>query len=349
MTAAIDADRQDWFAATMSREPEPVVAVEGGGRLPSREPAADPDVAAPLDDWDNPAAGRVDEPGPGFADAAGVAQAGTVRALLSEDPSARRVLIGLAAGLVVAVVAVAATMMSLRCDPAPAREEPAVAPPSVEPVSPVADPAVAPPVPPQDQAIGFTAASACPAGSTSAQSLAEPTPEGAWVCVRGPQGGQVDGQVLHIDFGRSYLISAVSVTPGWVPATPGGRDEWLAHRVVSRLQYIFNDPDRTVWVQQTGDVHGPVTSPLPRRVLASAVTVVILQTARPPAAPAPVPAPPGPGAAPGFGDSVLGAGELPPPGDPAVSAGPDPGGPNADPVDATFAISSVSFFGHQPN
>jgi hypothetical protein len=76
-------------------------------------------------------------------------------------------------------------------------------------------------------------------------------------------------------------------------------------------------------------------------VLASAVTVLILQTARPAAAPLVV------GEAPGFGDSVLGEGALPVPGDPAVAAGPDPAEETA--VDATFAISGLSFFGHQPN
>ena len=69
--------------------------------------------------------------------------------------------------------------------------------------------------------------------------------------------------------------------------TPGGKDEWLQHRVVSRVQYIFNDTDRTVLTQDTGNAHGPVTTPLPHKVLASRVTVVILQTARPPASPLP--------------------------------------------------------------
>ena len=55
----------------------------------------------------------------------------------------------------------------------------------------------------------------------------------------------VDGQVLHVDLGRSYVLAAVSITPGWVAKTPGGKDEWSQHRVVSRVQYIFNDTDRT--------------------------------------------------------------------------------------------------------
>ena len=82
----------------------------------------------------------------------------------------------------------------------------------------------------------------------------------------------------------------MSVTPGWVAKTPGGKDEWLQHRVVTRLQYIFNDDDRTIFTQDTANAHGPVTTPLPRKVLASRVTVVVLQTSRPPASP-PLPRP----------------------------------------------------------
>jgi hypothetical protein len=168
------------------------------------------------------------------------------------------------------------------------------------------------------------------------------------VCVRGSSDAFVDGQVLRIDFGRSQVISAVSVTPGWVAKTPGGKDEWLQHRVVTRLQYIFNDTDRTVFTQETGSAHGPVTTPLPHKVLASRATVVILQTARPPASPIPSEEP-APGAAPGFGDSVLGAGGAPLPADATSSADPLPLTPGSDPVDATFAVSALKFLGHKPN
>jgi hypothetical protein len=171
------------------------------------------------------------------------------------------------------------------------------------------------------------------------------------VCVRGAPGGQVDGQVLHIDLGRSHLLTAVSVTPGWVAKTPGGKDEWLAHRVVTRLQYIFNDDDRTILTQDTGNAHGPVTTPLPHRVLASRVTVVILQTSRPPASPPPNPAQAA-SAQPGFLDSVLGAANGPAPSDATQTSAPaaDPAEQlTGDPVDFTFAIAAMKFFGHQPD
>jgi hypothetical protein len=201
----------------------------------------------------------------------------------------------------------------------------------------------------QDQAIPFTASANCPAGSTSAQALTDMTTDSAWVCVRGAPGARVDGQVLHVDFGRSQLLTAVAVTPGWVAKTPGGKDEWVQHRVVTRFQYVFNDEDRTVFTQDTGSAHGPVTTPLPRKVLASRATVIVLQTSRPPASPPPS-SDPTAAAQPGFIDSILGAGGAPPASDSTATAAPDPGGaPDADPVDATFAVSALKFFGHQPN
>ncbi|MDT5347848.1 MAG: hypothetical protein QOH91_1135 [Mycobacterium sp.] len=198
----------------------------------------------------------------------------------------------------------------------------------------------------QDQAVPYTASANCPAGSTSAQALTDTATDSAWLCVRGSEGATVDGQVLRVDLGRGYVLAAVSVTPGWVAKTPGGKDEWLQHRVVSRVQYVFNDTDRTIFTQDTGNTHGPVTTPLPHKVLASRVTVVILQTARPPASPLPSATEP---AAPGFGDSVLGPDGAPLLPDATASADPDPLGQSADPVDATFAMAALTFLGHEPN
>jgi hypothetical protein len=112
------------------------------------------------------------------------------------------------------------------------------------------------------------------------------------------------------------------------------------------VQYVFNDTDRTIFTQDTGNTHGPVTTPLPHKVLASRVTVVILQTARPPASPLPGATEP---AAPGFGDSVLGPDGAPLLPDATASADPDPLGDSADPVDATFAMAALKFLGHEPN
>ena len=253
----------------------------------------------------------------------------------------------LGAGLVVAIVAIIAAFIVFSSpDTAATPDNPT--PSAAAAASPA--PTSAPPPPDQDQAVAFTASANCPAGSTSAQALTDTASDSAWVCVRGAPGGQVDGQVLHIDLGRSYVLSAVSITPGWVAKTPGGKEDWLAHRVVTRLQYLFNDDQRTIVTQDTGNTHGPVTTPLPTKVLASRVTVIILQTSRPPASPAPTADPAAP-AQPGFLDSVLGQGNGPIPADATQTTQPDPDPMSqdpSDPVDSTFAVSAMKFFGHQP-
>lgn len=259
---------------------------------------------------------------------------------IDANAGAKKTAVMLGAGLLVAVVTIVAVLTGFDHPDEPA---PADTPPRVPARASTAPTQTTHPPTDSDQSVPFTASANCPAGSTSAQALTETADDSAWVCVRGAPGGQVDGQVLHIDLGRSHLLAAVSVTPGWVAKTPGGKDEWLAHRVVTRLQYIFNDDDRTILTQDTGNTHGPVTTPLPHRVLASRVTVVILQTSRPPASPPPS-ARPTDVAQPGFLDSVLGEANGPEPTDPTQTSTPA----NPDPVDSTFAIAAMKFFGHQP-
>jgi hypothetical protein len=265
------------------------------------------------------------------------------------DAGAKKAAAALGAGLVVGLVAiVGALTMFGRSDSTPLPDRAAPRASAMAPAAPAAVvSASAVRAPDQDQAVPFTASANCPAGSTTAQALTDTTGDSAWVCVRGAPGSEVDGQVLHIDLGRTYLLTAVSITPGWVAKTPGGKDEWLTHRVVSRLQYIFNDDDRSIFTQDTGNTHGPVTTPLPNRVLASRVTVIILQTARPPASPPPVPG--SSGEQPGFLDSVIGADNGPAPADATQTSAPDPAGQtDSDPVDSTFAVSAMAFFGHLP-
>lgn len=265
----------------------------------------------------------------------------------ADDPAefntgAMRTVVVMAASLVLAATGIVAALLTFDDSPSPA-------PPRPVPTAATSVRTTAAGAADRDQAIPFTAGANCPAGSTSAQTLTDMTSDSAWVCVRGAQGGRVDGQVLHVDLGRSYLLTAVSVTPGWVAKTPGGKDEWLQHRVVTRLQYVFNDEDRTVYTQDTGNTHGPVTAPLAKKVLASRVTVIVLQTSRPPASPLPS-ADRTATSQPGFVDSILGAGGAPPDPDTTATPEPDPSGaPDADPVDATFAMSALKFFGHQPN
>lgn len=197
-----------------------------------------------------------------------------------------------------------------------------------------------------DHPLPFTASADCPAGaSTSAKSIADPDKPSPWICVR-----HTDGQPLYITLGpagieRAYVITAVSIVPGDTAAAQGsGGDPWLQHRVVTLLQWQFNDTAHTVVDQDTGNAHGEAVKLIPG-ISASKITVIIRHTSRPVAAPQPsVSAPDG-----GPFGGILG-GPTPATG-PEPTNGPDPtgfgSGHDTDPSDGTFAVSSIKVIGHQ--
>lgn len=216
--------------------------------------------------------------------------------------------------------------------------------PASAPVAPRVVEAAPPSPPPNtDGPLPFTASSDCPPGSTSAQSVADPSSTTPWVCVR-----SVDGQVLEIDLGRTFVITAVSIVPGAVNKTevsPDQPDPWLQHRVVTRVQWQFNDTDRTVKNQNTGNVRGEAVESIRPGVLASKITLIIQETSRPPAiAPTDSPAAPPPSAGPSILGDILGGnqGDAPPP-VPVFPGGSTP----RDPADGTFAVSSIKIIGHK--
>jgi hypothetical protein len=225
---------------------------------------------------------------------------------------------------------------------------------STEPAKPSAAPVaprvveVAPPSPPPntDGPLPFTASSDCPPGSTAAQTVADPNSTTPWVCVR-----SVDGQVLEIDLGRTFVITAVSIVPGAVNKTdtsPDQPDPWLQHRVVTRVQWQFNDTDRTVKNQNTGNVRGEAVEPIRPGVLASKITVIIQETSRPPAiAPTGPAAPPTPGAKPSILGDILGGNQDLGPAPVPVIPGMGGADRSRDPADGTFAVSSIKIIGHK--
>lgn len=190
-----------------------------------------------------------------------------------------------------------------------------------------------------DQPLPFTAAADCPAGSTTAQSLADPDKPTPWICIR-----HTDGQPLSITLGpagmeRSYVITAVSIVPGDTTAAQGSTTEpWLNHRVVTRLQWQFNDVANTVLTQSTGNIHGEAVLPVPR-VNASKITVLIQETSRPTATVGSSPTS-GP---PGLFDGIL------TPQAPAGTSEPVPASDpqQPDPSDTTFAVTSIKIIGHR--
>ena len=251
--------------------------------------------------------------------------------------------LGFVAATVVGTIAVTSILLGMRPDPAP---DAAMDQDGSTQISVVAAPVPSATVDPGagDAPIPFVASADCPAGSTPAQSVAGGDPTRAWVCVR----GGVDGQVLTLDLGRTMLVTALSITPGWVGADATGNDQWLAHRVLTRVQWVFDGDPSTVITQTTGNIRGEAVQPVPGRgVLASKITMIVLQTSRPPADVTPTP-----GATGGFFDPA-----LPSPGASLPAAAPTetfslPGLPTSatstDPVDNTFAVSAVKVLGHPP-
>jgi hypothetical protein len=198
-----------------------------------------------------------------------------------------------------------------------------------------------------DSTIPYTAtAVGCLPGSTAAQSVAGPDSTQAWVCVHG---GNI-GQHLELNLGATMVITAVSITPGWVGTDASGADQWQQHRVLTRVQWSFNDSPPTVVPQETASVHGDAVKPMPDHgVLASRIIMLVQETARAPADTGPTTSTgPAPG---GLLDGVLGP---PPPGEPtppsttAVLPGMPDDQSHTDPADNTFAVSSIKIFGHPP-
>ncbi|MCX2931727.1 hypothetical protein ORI20_15705 [Mycobacterium sp. CVI_P3] len=241
--------------------------------------------------------------------------------------------------------AVLATVVTLIAGSVASRDEPA---PPPTPTSHARPPLPPPPpsVPPAavDGPLRFTATSDCDRlpGSTSAQLLADPQSSVPWICA-----SQIPGQVLKIYLDQPYIITAVSIVPGAVnkmnPTDDG--DAWLRHRVVTRLQWQFNDRANTIKSQKTGDVHGEAVEPIPS-TLASEITVIIQETSRPPQVAAPTTTPT---SAPGS-DGILGPilGSNGPQHDPADEPPLLPGqAERPDPSDGTFAVSSIQIMGHK--
>lgn len=242
---------------------------------------------------------------------------------------------------------------------------------ALAPVAPPPVPTTNQPVPNQDQAIPYnatttsctpTAGSGQQAVARSPQALSDTASDSAWLCGRGPQESYLDGQILHVQFNCSasapqsacsFETNSLSVTPGSVAKTKGGKDKWDQYRVPRLLQFNFFNGNQLAgepFFLDTHDIHGPVPANLPARILASRVDVLILHTERPPAAPPPPdsgassddPGPPS-----GVASTVLG---QPHSGTNESDANAEPSPDTASTaVDATFAMSQLEFFGHAPN
>lgn len=252
---------------------------------------------------------------------------------------------GLVAAGIVAALAGSVIMYSHDGKPAPSSGGSLGEPQAVAVAKPAPTPAANPDSPGRDRSLPYTADAngSCAEGSTPAQTMSGTDPHNAFVCVRG--GG--DGQTIDLNLGRTYMVTAISCTCGWVGEDASGVTQWSQHRVVRLVQYSFpENPSITPVTQDTKDVHGEAIQPL-KPVLVSRIRMLIRWTERPPADPAAAPttAPrSGGGLASVFGESGSPGAPIPPPN---VAPLGGQGNDGSDPVDATFAISTLKILGHE--
>lgn len=149
--------------------------------------------------------------------------------------------------------------------------------------------APAPGAPGADGPIGIKRAdSRCTAGSTDPMQAFNRHSGSAWMCVPAylPSSAGSDtpvgtAVVLRVEFDNWYVVTGVSMVPGWNRINPDGSDEWIKHLTVATVEYQFNDPDETRLTQETNNIRGPVLTPVTPPVLASAMTITITQLGKP--------------------------------------------------------------------
>lgn len=156
---------------------------------------------------------------------------------------------------------------------------PAYSVPTVTAQPPASSAPADPGMPGADGPIGIkSAASRCTAGSTDPMQAFDSDVNTAWMCV--PAYG-VPGTVLRVEFDNWYVVTGVSIVPGWNRVNPDGSDEWLKHKTAATVEYQFNDPDETRLTQPTNNLRDEVVTPVQPPVLASAMTITITEFGTP--------------------------------------------------------------------
>lgn len=187
--------------------------------------------------------------------------------------------IGVAVVVVLVVVALVLPSGGDKDSSSTAASTPAYTVPTMtQPSSPSAAPGT-PTAGVADGPIGVKRAdSRCTAGSTDPMQAFDGDVNTAWMCL--PAYG-VPGTVLRVEFDNWYVVTGVSIVPGWNRVNPDGSDEWLKHKTAAVVEYQFNDPEETRLTQQTNNARDEVVTPVQPPVLASAMTITITEFGTP--------------------------------------------------------------------
>lgn len=227
----------------------------------------DDDLAA--DDLDDDDDGRATRP----------PQPTTARHPLSQrlhdiDWKSPKVLIGaLAAAVLIAVLVIVF------------KPSPAPAPPLTISSAPPPTAAAPPPAPVDGPIKIESATSKCPAGSSEEANAFDGQTDTAWTC-KMPYG---PGQILTINLGDVYVISKVSLVPGFNKISTSG-DEWNKYQTVTKVRWLFGEYspskpcalDNNCLEQNTDNTRDVVSIPVLPNKKVSTIKLVILKTTPPP-------------------------------------------------------------------
>lgn len=117
-------------------------------------------------------------------------------------------------------------------------------------------------------------AQCAPDHSTPAQNAFDPQEDTAWVCERS---FGVDGTVLEMTFSSPVEITKVGIVPGFNFAAPRGEDEWLKHRVVTRVLWRIGDEQ---FVQQINPARSLAEITIPT-LITDTISMTVLSTDMP--------------------------------------------------------------------
>lgn len=322
-------------SAATNPDPEPEPALDTSTEPAEPDSGEQPEVAPDVSDSADDA--RPEETPTGGDEAGGVgADSDAVKARRRFNPMVAAAFGGLA--VVATLVTVVGASVSSRSDP-----DPPPAPTPVAKPAPPPPPAAKPPAS-VDEPLRFTATSDCDSlpGSTPAALLSDSKATVPWICA-----SQVAGEVLHIYLDQPHIVTAVCIVPGAVNKSGDGDegDAWFRHRVVSRLQWIFNDRASTTKSQNTHDKHGEACEAVPHP-LASEITVNIQELNIPPKTAPTTSTPAAPPAGGGVLGSILGGSNQPHglPSNAPLLPGDTSGRP--DQSDGSFAVSGITIIGH---
>ena len=185
-----------------------------------------------------------------------------------------KVLIGALAALVLVAV------MIIVFKPGPSAPPPLTIS-SAPPPAPAPPPAI-----PVDQPIKVESADArCPAGGSPAINAFDGSNDTAWTCkmAYGP------GQILTISLGDVYVISKVTIIPGFNKIGSSG-DEWNKYQTITKVRWLFGDYspakpctlDNNCLEQNTNNTRDVVAAAVIPNKKTRTVRMVILKTTPPP-------------------------------------------------------------------